>query len=601
MNTFDAFCRALFFPWWVASAVSVLVMTAFYGCGRLLLAKTAPEDRLGAFALGCALLMTVLGVMPLRLWGLLLLLVPFALWGLWLLAKEAVSLRREYAAFLLLFLAGAGSSFMLPCSWDEQTYQLAVPVRILLESSPGPFPDNPYSYYPALTGGFFTRLIRMGGLQTPRIIVSLITPVLVLSVWKMLRHSAGVFPAWLGAAAFLLSPLTLALNRGTYVENFIALFTLAGIAAARRFREKKWTHSLVCGILAGAAVAVKPTGAVGALAVACIFAGVTWSQWKKWLVFGVSAFLFCFFWYLRTFSLTGSFSYPYALFPVPGSVEHFHYLLGSARYGLEGLPGLLLNWLFVGFYGKLFDGIVTGVQFPFLLVCAALVWYLGMKEVPEKRRQLLFGALAVLLPGALWSLCFPQSRFIMPLLAPVAVAGGAALARLPGKKFWYAGTALLLVCVALFQSFPHLKHYYVCWRLAGKVYDSPGRALAFLTRDPGYFQAMERLAALTPEHSKVLLLLERRGLYCPRSYRLAVPRFEPTLTPVPENAEKLFEKLRAFDYIMVGSTTQDVDLQSANEEECKQILLQLEELLNRGQLQFLPGPGYRILKVIREK
>ena len=601
MNTFDAFCRALFFPWWVASAVSVLVMTAFYGCGRLLLAKTAPEDRLGAFALGCALLMTVLGVMPLRLWGLLLLLVPFALWGLWLLAKEAVSLRREYAAFLLLFLAGAGSSFMLPCSWDEQTYQLAVPVRILLESSPGPFPDNPYSYYPALTGGFFTRLIRMGGLQTPRIIVSLITPVLVLSVWKMLRHSAGVFPAWLGAAAFLLSPLTLALNRGTYVENFIALFTLAGIAAARRFREKKWTHSLVCGILAGAAVAVKPTGAVGALAVACIFAGVTWSQWKKWLVFGVSAFLFCFFWYLRTFSLTGSFSYPYALFPVPGSVEHFHYLLGSARYGLEGLPGLLLNWLFVGFYGKLFDGIVTGVQFPFLLVCAALVWYLGMKEVPEKRRQLLFGALAVLLPGALWSLCFPQSRFIMPLLAPVAVAGGAALARLPGKKFWYAGTALLLVCVALFQSFPHLKHYYVCWRLAGKVYDSPGRALAFLTRDPGYFQAMERLAALTPEHSKVLLLLERRGLYCPRPYRLAVPRFEPTLTPVPENAEKLFEKLRAFDYIMVGSTTQDVDLQSANEEECKQILLQLEELLNRGQLQFLPGPGYRILKVIREK
>ena len=52
---------------------------------------------------------------------------------------------------------------------------------------------------------------------------------------------------------------------------------------------------------------------------------------------------------------------------------------------------------------------------------------------------------------------------------------------------------------------------------------------------------------------------------------------------------------------MVGSTTQDVDLQSANEEECKQLLLQLEELSNRGRLQALPGPGYRILKVIREK
>jgi len=601
MNPFDVWCRALFSPWWGALAVSALVLTAFYGCGRLLLSKTFPEDRLGAFALGCALLMTMLGVMPLRPWVLLLLPVPFALWGLWLLGREALSLRGEYAAFLLLSLAGAGSSFMLPCSWDEQTYQLAVPLRILLESSSGPFPDNPYSYYPALTGGFFTRLIRLGGLQTPRIVVSLITPVLVLSVWKMLRRSAGVLPAWLGAAAFLLSPLTLALNRGTYVENFIALFTLAGIAAALRLRGKGLAGALVCGILAGAAVAVKPTGAVGALAVACVFAWSSWGEWKKWLVFAFSSFLFCFFWYLRTFLLTGSFFYPYALFPVPGSVEHFHYLLGSARYGLEGAPGLLLNWLFVGFYGKLFDGIVTGAQFPFLLVCAAAAWYFGMKEAPEKRRKLLFCALAVLLPGALWSLCFPQSRFVMPLLAPVAAAGGIALSRLPGKRFWYAGTALLLVGAAFFQSFPHLKHYYVCWRLAGKVHDSPGRALAFLTRDPGYFQAMERLAALTPEHAKVLLLLERRGLYCPRSCRLAVPRFEPTLTPVPENAEKLFEKLRAFDYIMVGSTTQDVDLQSANEEECKQLLLQLEELSNRGQLQALPGPGYRILKVIREK
>ena len=196
MNPFDAFCRALFSPWWAAAAVSLLAVTAFYGCGRLLPVKSFAEDRLGAFALGCALLMTALGVMPLRLWVLLLLLAPFALWGMWLLVRESARLRGEYAAFLLLFLAGAGSSFMLPCSWDEQTYQLAVPVRILLESSSGPFPDNPYSYYPALTGGFFTRLIRLGGLQTPRIVVSLITPVLVLSGWKMIRRSAPRSITW---------------------------------------------------------------------------------------------------------------------------------------------------------------------------------------------------------------------------------------------------------------------------------------------------------------------------------------------------------------------------------------------------------------------
>ena len=600
MTALNAFIQTLLCPAWAALGVACGAAAAFYGCGRLLLFRFRSPAHLTAFALGTAVLMTVFALLPPCRWALFALLLPFAVWGAWLLFREIPRHPGTCGAWALIFIASAGSALMLPYAWDEQTYQLALPVRALLEGHGGPFPDNPYSFYPALTGRFFAGLIRMGGLQTPRLVVSLITPALAAAVWHQLRRF-GTFPAWLGAAAFLLSPLTLALNRGVYVENFIALFTLAGLAAAWNFpRENAPVEALVCGILAGAAAAVKPTGLVGALAVGLVFAGRC-RNWKLLLCSGAAAFLCCFFWYLRTFLLTGNFFYPYTFAPAPGSVEHFHYLLGSHRYGLDGLPGLALNWLFVGFYGKIFDGIVAGIQFPFFAICAAAGAYLELKKAPEKGKRLLFPFAAAVGSCAVWSWCFPQSRFLMPLLAPAVMAGAAALSRLPGRKVWYAAAALVLAAGTVFQSILPLKHYYVSWRILGGVYRDPARGLALLTRDPGYFQAAARLAAITPADARVLLLFERRSLYIPRRCRLAVPGFEPTLTPVPENPEKLFEKIRSFDYIMVGETTRDVDLQSANEEACREVLFQLEKLWEQGRVRFLPGPGYRLFQITKKE
>ena len=128
---------------------------------------------------------------------------------------------------------------------------------------------------------------------------------------------------------------------------------------------------------------------------------------------------------------------------------------------------------------------------------------------------------------------------------------------------------------------------------------APTRALPHLTRDPGLFQAFGYLARNTPPGARCLLLMERRGLYCPRPYTIACPGFEPSLTPVPETPEKLFEKLRSFDYIIVGNTTQDVDLQSANAEECKKVFSHLRELLERGKVKMLDSSGYAVLQIIK--
>jgi hypothetical protein len=249
----------------------------------------------------------------------------------------------------------------------------------------------------------------------------------------------------------------------------------------------------------------------------------------------------------------------------------------------------------------LFDGITTGVQLPFLGVTFICGLYMAQKAHPRWRYFLLKGGAALMLPLLLWSLFFPQSRFLLPLL-PLTVAGGIwSISRSSRKKLLFPLLGILLTGVLIFQSWPFIYHYVVSWKIFDAVRKEPGKALCHLTRDPGLFQSFAYLNSATPPDAKCLLLMERRGLYCPRKYALAAPGFEPSLTPVPENAEKLFEKLVPFDYIIVGQTTQDVDLQSVSAEACEKVFSLLKELIETGRLKQLSNHGYPILQVIKQE
>lgn len=597
MSLLNDFILQISYPLWQTLGAALLLLAAFYGCGKLLL-RNFPGEDLTAFAAGCALFMTFFALLPPHRVLLFSAALPFALWG----GRELFSAVKRApfkGLFLFLFfIAALGSALLVPYAWDEQTYQLALPLRYLQTGSFAPVSDNPYSYYPALTGWFFANAVKLGGLEMPRIIVGAVTPVLILSVWRMtIRY--GRPAACTAAAALLFAPVLLNMNRAVYVENFIALFTVGGVFAFWKLRKHPFAAPLVCGLLAGAALAVKPTGIIGALLLFILFAARL--RWKKLLLFCGTAFLFSFFWYLRTFLFTGNFFYPYALFPEPGSVEHFHKLLGSTRYGLEGMNGLALNWLFAGFDKKLFDGIVTGSHFPLLGVCALAGLYLWNKKHPRFTFMTAAGGAAFLIPLLLWSYLFPQSRFLLPLL-PFAAAGGViAICLAPRRRWGLLLCGVLLVSAAFFHSLPAMRHYYISWKILPQIRKAPGEALSFLARDPGLYRAYAYLAEHTPKDSRCLLLMERRGLYCPRPWTIACPGFEPSLTPVPETSEKLFEKLLSFDYIIVGATTQDVDLQSANAEACEKVFAQLKELIDRGKVKVLPSPGYLILHISKEK
>ena len=597
MNFFNESILQYSFPLWQTTGTALLLLGAFYGCGKLLLHRK-PDEEFIAFSVGCAVFMTFFAFLPPVRGVLFAAVLPFALFGVWQ-VRTAVRKNPGKTLFIsLFFLAALGSALLIPYAWDEQTYQLALPLRCLQTGSSGPFPDNPYSFYPALTGWFFTNIIKLGGLELPRIIVGAITPVLILSVWRMTRRY-GKTAAVSGVCAMLLSPLVLNMNRAVYVENFIALFTAGAVFAFWKLRKNFFAAPLVCGILAGSALAVKPTGITGALLLFILFAA-RYRQWKELLIFCGTAFLFSFFWYLRTFFLTGSFFYPYALAPLPGSVEHFHQLMGSARYGLDGINGTVLNWLFAGFDRKLFDGIVTGFHLPFLGICAAAGLFLWRRKHLRFTFLVSAAVTAFLIPLLLWSAVFPQTRFLLPLLPFFAAGGIAAVSQFPDRKIFFGLLGILMGCTLFFQARQPLYHYFISWKILPHVRRDPGRALSFLTRDPGLYKAFAYLAENTPPAARCLLLMERRGLYSPRPYALAVPGFEPSLTPVPESSEKLFEKFSHFDYIMVGATTQDVDLQSANTEACKQVFEQVKELIDCGKLRPLASPGYPVLQVIKK-
>ena len=595
-ETLSTFIASWSVPWYHAAGSALLMAAAFFGCGKLLL-FSFPKKHFTAFACGAALFMALFALLPaktLLLWGFML---PFSLYGVY----RLFALLRQYplqglfaGAFFLFTLA---SALLPPYAWDEQTYQLAVPLRALQENSFAPFADNPYSFYPALSAWFWANAIKLGGLELPRILVGMITPLLVLELWQMgKRH--GKITAATGAAALLFSPLVLNMNRAVYAENFIALFTFGGIAAFFAFRKRGFYAPLLCGVLAGSAFAMKPTGALGSMMIFLLFL-FNGKEWKKLLIFCGTAFLFSFFWYLRTFLHTGNFFYPYAFAPLPESVEHFHQLMGSARYGLDGAAGALLNWLFAGFDKKLFDGMVTGFLFPALGAAAVAGAWIWKKRHPRHTGAVLCALAILLLPVLCWSIFFPQSRFLLPCLPAAALLGVVALNHLPMKKWLFACAGVLLLLTVAFQTWPFLKHYTVSWKILGAVRKDFPRALGFLARDPGLFKSFEYLASSTPKEARCLLLMERRGLYCPRKYALAAPGFEPTLTPVPETSEKLFELLKAFDYIIVGETTQDVDLQSVSADECKKVFSHLKELLDEGKLRAMPSSGYPVLKVVQ--
>ncbi len=615
--------------WYEPLLALFVLLTASYatGWGALRLLRPRREANLPALVLGIDLLALLF-----RVGDRVILMLPTAwLWALSALpaACGAVLLartlrgrfRRDWPLWLaVLLLAGltAAPAFVPPFSWDEQSYQVALPVRYLAEGSTAVLMDNPYSALSSMPHFLMLWGVKLGGINFPRLFILGCYLIAVPWFYLLLRRF-GRAVALVMTAAFLLSPLTGGMWREVYLEPFILLNLMAGAAAIGLFRHRLGSAAGAAGFAAGMAAAIKLTGGAASLAIAGMFCCVLANDriprpraLKLLVLFGAAALAAMTPFYLRPFLATGNPFYPFgAAFLNPASpaaaVDAYHSLLGTSRFGITGIESIFTSWILVAYRMEIYDGYLTGWQFPLMLLLGAAAWYRITRR--QGRRWLPF--LWALGGGALfylfWCWSSQQSRFLLPFFFLVAFFAASGIAGLPEK--WRKAALVLLAAATLvsFQTKVWMNFYYA-WRSLEVARKAPVQFLQFADHEKEYANVLDYLARSTAKDSRILLIFDRRELYMPRRCLLGTPYFqEEFFTPVPDSAAPVYEELKKgkIDYILIligGETKCNPDPVSDFDAQNERLTIHLLELIRQEKLAFVPIPEsgrYRLLKVNR--
>lgn len=557
---------------------AALTALACYGAGRALLRRLLPDLRgretLLALVFGGELfaLLGLIGaplLLKLPAWGVALPLALAAAWGVRELVRGGdplPGLKAQWEIILALLLLGGwflASALTLPYSWDEQTYQIAVPAAWLKTGSVMPTADLPYSAFPMMPQFLLVWMFKSGGIGTARLLILGAFLLLYYGLYSELRAAAGRAAACVFTLVFVLSPLTGAMIREFYAEVFLALPMLAVLRLARRYDRPDARICIAFGLLAGGALAVKLTGMGVALAAAGLLC-LHRVERRKFAVFALVCGLFAFVFYLRPWIALGNPVYPFfgALFGSgSATVEAYHRAMGETNYGPGGLSGAVLGWLFTAYDGVLYDGIVLGWAFPLLFAAVLTGGYaafrMGKLSCACRDACLTAGILYVF-----WAVTSQQSRFLLPLFPVLLIAAGGLWAQLPRRAAW--GAAALVFALAAWSIEPWAwKHGYYAWKFLPDSRHDPVRLLVGATRERGLLTAYSYLAEKAPPDTGVLLVFERRSLYCPRQCRLGSPGFQDWFDHA-RYADWTGElKRRGIRYLLVGASRKNPDVQDA--------------------------------------
>ena len=536
-----------------------------------------------------------------------------------LLKTKLIFSRKNIIFSILLILAALftlGSALCVPYAWDELTYHIALPFRWIAAGSLEVFPDNAFSGFPALPQLLFRLGSQNGGILFPRLLVWATYLSLFTAIYIYLKPYARRFVAVFMTFMFIANPLVISMMRSTYVEVFIMFNMLAALLLIRETKSS-WKTVFLCGVFSGAIVATKLTG-VGISAIVFIF---LWSKYQKSFAAKHSA-LFIYFtlggifmalpFYLRPWLLTGNPFYPFLASWFGGGeaellVAKYHYLMGSSHFGLGNILGFFTVFILIAFDNKSFDGMILGWTFvPFMILGA---WWLRNLCDEGKRfwRMKIYLPVSILFYYIFWFMTSQQTRFLQPLLFLILLAAIHGIRKLELK--WQKATIIILTLIWLgsflyppvkgdtigSSNWMAVRHFQMAWR--GLRY-FPNNTLGFLkaaVRDPGYIEAMTALAEKTPPDSKVMLLYERRGLYCPRPYVIGTPYWQAKYnTPVPLSPGEFYESLRKNDiqYIILGGSSRNPDeIGGKYLKKKEQLMSQISYLVRNKKLSIIWGQG----------
>lgn len=404
--------------------------------------------------------------------------------------------------------------------------------------------------------------------------------------------------------------------------------------------DGRW--SLAAGILLGGSAAVKLTG----IATLCL----PWIGWagsaldrsrrQAWAsrmgAIWVIAVLYAFPFYLRPSLATGNPFYPYfdewfSADPARRDMSRYHHELGSGPFGLPTLVGLIAGPWLLAVEDRLYDGSLGWQHLVLLLLGGGAC----LNAFPRREqgfcensprssmacrlrrlhRQRVWWLAAV----ALWFYVFwfatsQQARFVLPAAMTFSLVSGAGL-----RHLWQAAArshavasgrsqpsetlqapnvrrarravggvlALLLMLSAVSFPWRTLPYYLASWETVGGwwtwseyVADGTGGH---------YIPLVQALRTHTPEHARLLLLFEHRGLYLPRPYLIGTPFFQPGGFTPPEqfaHQQALLEFLQAegITHVVMTKSLVGPDRSPAWFERLEPLFRGIEECVAAGKL-----------------
>lgn len=545
------------------------------------------------------------------IWGYLALVSFFFIWKYHSGIHYVIVFCRDNYVFLsilaIVMLIFLGPVLCYPYCWDEQSYQIAVPMRWMRHGTLEVFMDNPYSAFPSLPQFVFRAGLEMGGIFMPRLINLILYIISFLALYRIVtRIKSNKLNSIILVSAIISAPVFVnmmgeAYSEGFIVVNLMAVFLLPGALRRDILDSKSW---ILCGIFCGAVAAVKLTGAGMVLPIVLwlLYLGYRKGADQRKLVrlliiLGVVAGLFALPFYIRPWFYTGNPFYPFLSSIFGGTeadkyVDIFHYAMGDRYYGLRTLTSFFTGPFLVAVYDiynhgykALFDGIAMGWQFLLVLAIIIVGTYSGQKQ-KNLNPKVIAGLIMIVATYTIWFFTSQQTRFLMPVYFIMVIPAAYLLKSFP-VRFTDILLGILLFNMVYSVAAANKNHFITAWRLASSQRNNV-RFLQVSTDDPGYIEAMSYLAEETPDDSKVLLLLERRGLYVPRNYEIAAPYFQAKyLTPVPQTSDMVFEEIKksGADYVLLGITRANLDHIADFDEENNRLTNLIGELEKSGKLK----------------
>ncbi len=414
----------------------------------------------------CTFLLAACGLLrPGVLWAVICLVIVWAL-SAWIRSGRRIDRPALPPATPVLVLAALAAilaplsmlALSPPVSWDASVYHLTLPRLFLAHGGFREVPFNVYSYWPLNAQLLYSLALAVDDYVLAKLLHFALGVATLYALFAGCRAFHRPASGALAALLFLANGVVVFELRVAYVDLAHALFLLAGvlfmIEALERDPRTLWLAGISCGLAAG----VKLTGIVGAAVVGALylprladreptprifltrFAIPVLGLWAPWIV--------------RTTVLTGNPAYPFLHHWFGGPdwsrelSDRLQAWQSSIGMGRDPIDYLLLPFrvILAGGQGyKHFDGELAA----FWIVLVPLALWAARRSTLVRRCLVAAGLYFVF-----WSLSSQQTRFLIPMLPLLAIAGAVALVelvdRLPAKRWRRATLGIAFVTAGAF-------------------------------------------------------------------------------------------------------------------------------------------------------